>query len=429
MKGEHFLPFRRSDVVTMCADQVPAGGREEFLAFSQLLSSVVHHQFHGRIEAIKDNYHPFHPQADTRIMGSLDKAARETLRSRLEEELTQLALDANYVQMSHKDIEEALLGSSLIKLKLHIDMDDADKVLLFRRGESEETRDEKRFFGLWRKTVKFIKYARVLVYVKFKEVNGLTPHEVAKLPYKPGSIIVKLFQNVPREDLEMIFPNVRIRMRPLDMLLIGVPALISGIVVVVTKLFTVLGLIFTLIAFWIGLKATEPTIKQASLVAMGIGIFAVASYAWRQFNNFKNRKIGFMKALSENLYYRNLDNDAGVFHHLLDAAEEAEVIEALLAYHFLRQAGGPLTMAELDQRVEQWFSERWQTDFDFEVDDGLDKLRDLDLVTTTTDGRYSAVPIDEALRRLDRLWDNAYVYGEPATVQQTVIPRPAPAPA
>ena len=58
----------------------------------------------------------------------------------------------------------------------------------------------------------------------------------------------------------------------------------------------------------------------------------------RQVTKFKNRKILFMKALSENLYFRNLDNDAGVFHHLLDAAEEAEVIEAVLAYHFLRTA-------------------------------------------------------------------------------------------
>ena len=29
-----------------------------------------------------------------------------------------------------------------------------------------------------------------------------------------------------------------------------------------------------------------------------------------------------MKMLSENLYIHNLDNDAGVFHYLLDAAEE-----------------------------------------------------------------------------------------------------------
>jgi Protein of unknown function (DUF3754) len=43
---------------------------------------------------------------------------------------------------------------------------------------------------------------------------------------------------------------------------------------------------------------------------------ALGGYLVRQFTKFKNRKIQFMKALSENLYFRNLDNDAGVFHHL-----------------------------------------------------------------------------------------------------------------
>ena len=67
---------------------------------------------------------------------------------------------------------------------------------------------------------------------------------------------------------------------------------------------------------------------------------------------FKNRKIQFMKALSENLDFRNLDNDAGVFHFLLDAAEE-EVTEAVLAYHFPRTAARPLTAAELDRRISR----------------------------------------------------------------------------
>jgi hypothetical protein len=67
---------------------------------------------------------------------------------------------------------------------------------------------------------------------------------------------------------------------------------------------------------------------------------------------FKNRKIQFMKALSENLDFRNLDNDAGVFHFLLDAAEE-EVTEEVLAYHFPRTAARPLTAAELDRRISR----------------------------------------------------------------------------
>jgi Protein of unknown function (DUF3754) len=130
----------------------------------------------------------------------------------------------------------------------------------------------------------------------------------------------------------------------------------------------------------------------------------------RQFTKFQNRKIEFMKALSENLYFRNLDNDAGVFHHLLDAAEEEEVKEALLAYHFLRSAGRPLTAEELDRRIEEWFARRWDAAFDFEVEDGVGKLRRLGLVETDSAGRLAAVALDEAKRRLDRTWDDLFAY-------------------
>ena len=129
----------------------------------------------------------------------------------------------------------------------------------------------------------------------------------------------------------------------------------------------------------------------------------------RQFGKFKNRKIQFMKSLSENLYFRNLDNDAGVFNHLLDAAEEEEVKEAVLAYHFLRSAEGALTADELDRRIEDWFARRWGIEFDFEVADGVGKLRRLRLIDDT-DGRLSAVPLAEATRRLDETWDNLFVY-------------------
>lgn len=427
MKGEHFLPFRRSDVVAMCADELPHADREEFGRFARLLASLVHHRFHERIERIKDAYHPFHPEADTRSLRALDPAQREAAREKLEEEVTALARAANFVPMSLAEVEEVMAGQSLLKLRLEIDTRDVDTLLLFRRGESVHTGVEKRLYGLWRRSVTYVRYARVLVYAKFKEADHFTKSEAAKLPFRPGSIIVKLFQNVPAQDLEMIFPNVRIRMRLIDKILIGVPAVVSGIVVIVTKLFTVLGLILTIIGVWLGLAQEVEPIDNAKLVALGLGLFAVGSYVVRQVSNFKNRKILFMKALAENLYYRNLDNDAGVFHHLLDAAEEAEAIEAVLAYHFLRQAPAPLTLRELDDQVEQWFRQRWEHTFDFEVDDGVRKLRELDLVTADAEGRLTALPVGAALRQLDRLWDDEFNCVEPTTVQLSTTVRPVAA--
>ena len=82
----------------------------------------------------------------------------------------------------------------------------------------------------------------------------------------------------------------------------------------------------------------------------------------------------------------------------------------MLAYHFLRTAGEPLTAAELDGRIEGWFTERQEATFDFEVDDGTDKLRLLRLVEDDGHGRSTAVPLDEAKSRLDETWDGLFSY-------------------
>ena len=110
MKGERFLPFRRTDVVSMCAAEVPDGERDEFLAFGRTLAGLLHHRFHERIEALKDAYYPFQPQADTRVITTLDAAARAAARARLETELTALAEAANFTPMTLKEVEEAMAG-------------------------------------------------------------------------------------------------------------------------------------------------------------------------------------------------------------------------------------------------------------------------------------------------------------------------------
>jgi hypothetical protein len=412
MSGEHFIPFRKTDVVAMCAEELPPGERESFVGFAKMLASLLHHRFRDRIEALKDAYHPFHPEADTHTVVQLTPRDRAAAQEQLEAELTALAQAANYIPMDVSELERAFRGHSLLKVRMAVDTAAIDKVMFFRRGESVRTREVPAWFGLRRKTVQFTNYARVLVYAKFKESQHFDDDDIDKLPFRPGSTIVKLFQNVPRDDLEMVFPNVQVRMRAIDKVLIGVPAAISGVVVVVTKLFVSLGLLLGLLAFWLGIRHEEPNISQAALFSIGAGLLAFGGYLVRQVTKFKNRKIMFMKALSENLYFRNLDNDAGVFHNLLDAAEEAEVIEAVLAYHFLHTAGGPLTASELDRRVEAWFAGKWQTDVDFEVDDGLRKLRELGLVVESSDGRLSPVALAEAKRRMDQMWDDEFDYAE-----------------
>lgn len=154
-------------------------------------------------------------------------------------------------------------------------------------------------------------------------------------------------------------------MKPIDKLMIGVPAAIGGIIMLATKLGTTLILIGTLLAFWLGMHDEPVLLDQTALVALAVGFGTLGAYFWKQFSRFKNRKIRFMKTLADNLYFKNLDNNTGVFHRLIDAAEEEEFKESILAYYFLLRSEKFMDAEELDLTIENWFEKNYRHDLNF----------------------------------------------------------------
>ena len=409
-----FIPFRRADLVDMLSadDRLAVSERDDFGAFAELLSATFHFEFRSRLETLKDAYAPFAHDPDTRTVRTWDESEKAAARDRLVAELHRLLEDANFRAVSEEDIERAFEDESLLELRVHVNFDSFEHLLFFRRGETRREEELTKWFGLRKRTVTFTNYEKVLMFVTFKDADYFVEHgeDLEDLPFEPGSTVIKLFQDVPRADLEMLFPNAEVRMRTRDKLRIGVPALVSGIVVLSTKLLTTLGLLVVLLGFWLGLREERVELDQAALVTLGAGLGALGGYLTRQFNKFKKRKLEFMNTLTRNLYFRNLDNDAGVFHNLLDSAEEAEVKETLLGWFFLRTTDRPLSPDELDHAVEEWFAERWDCRLNFEVVDSVAKLRRLGLVEEVDGGKVTAVPVAEAMRRLDEQWDRYFEY-------------------
>ena len=388
--------------------------RDRFPGLASRLSALFHLEFHARLEALKDAYAPLARDPDTRIVRAVGERERTCARRRLAAELRRLLDAANFEPVDGDELRRAFEEESLLELRLEVDFDDFDDVLVFRRGATLREEELSRWFGLRKRVVTFTNYEKVLLLVTFKDAADFAGRgrAVDDLPFEPGSTIIKLFQDVPRADLEMLFPNAEVRMRRADKLLIGVPALISGVLVLATKLLATLGLVLLLVGFWLGIRDEPVELDEATLVTLGAGLGALGGYLSRQFGKFKNRKLEFMNTLAHHLYFRNLDNDAGVLHHLIDSAEESEVKEALLGWHFLRTAGRPLTIAELDRAIEQWFADSWGCRLNFEVDDSLAKLRRLGLVEQRDGETLAAVPIEMAIRRLDDRWARAFAQAE-----------------
>jgi hypothetical protein len=397
-RAVRFIPFRKKDVVAMCLQDggIDASEEADFLYIVRLMQSIYHFEFHDKLEALKDAYAPLNPSRDTRVVFPA------TSVTPLLPKLDELLNDANYDKLVDAELQQALDESSLFNLHLHVDFSEFEEVALYTRGESMRREQVPRFMGFFPREVVFISYDRVVLFIHFSKTLPANDFN------RPGSTILKLFQNVPKDDVEMLFPNTRLGMRMVDKLMIGVPALVGGGIALTTKVGASLILLGSLLGFYVGLSSDPVLLDQAALLALVAALGGFGSFVWRQFTKFKTRKLGFMQRLMENLYFRNLDNNAGVFHRLVDDAEEEECKEAILAYYFLLTRSSIKGAALLDSSIESWFRAEWQADIDFEVEDALVKLRDLDLIVENTDGNLQARSLLESRVRLDQRWDGYF---------------------
>ena len=378
-----FIPFRKADVIEMClADgRLPDDQHGEFRKLAHKIQDHFHADFHQLQEQLKDLYASYDPDADTRQL-TLDASEKNQSSNQkkptLKEVLAELLNKANYEVIDRTALQAALDSESMFKIRLSVNLDEFDEVLLYCRGISEREETVTSCFGLFNKQLRFINYDRVVLYLRFKDHQNTEPPTTM---LRPGSIMLKLFQNVPQADVEMLFPNTQVGMRFMDKLLIGIPALVSGGIVLTTKLGATLVLLGSLLGYWFGTHDQQVNLDKTALIALGAGLVAVVGYLWKQFSSYKNRKLRFTQALTQNLYFKLLDNNAGVFYRLINDAEESECKETLLAYYFLLINKEPLSATALDKTIEQWFEKTWQCRLDFEIEDALKKLQVLSLAT------------------------------------------------
>jgi hypothetical protein len=403
----HFIPVRRSELVARLLRHPAFAGRTPAAArLFAGLGEVFHLEFHHRAERLKELYAPLDPNADTVALPSSAGAPVQAVdTSAFPLEFEALLQRANFHRVSADELALALRAESVFKVKLHTELGDFAELILWQRGLRRREETVRTWFGLRRRTFPVDYFERVVLYVRFQDAGHFPAKRLARLPFKPGSTVLKLFENIPVADLEMLFPNSEVRMKPIDQMVLGVPALIGGFGIL-TQLTAALLFVAGFLLSVVGLSDRPADVSQGELVALGAAAFTVAIFASRQLGRFRFRKLQFLKTLADSLYFRNLDNNAGVVHRLVDSAEEEEVKEAMLGWAFL-DLGGPATAAELDARVEGWFRDGLRLPIDFEVDDALAKLERLGLVAHDGE-RWRASTLDDALATLSRRWSESF---------------------
>ena len=423
VQRDRFIPLRKSDIIDglIAEGRLDAAGQARLRQLARMLGAIFHYQYFEELDRLREVYFYFDPELDPKSYG----AARdlETAYRVLSEEFAGVLKDANFIEISHDEITRAFAERARVRVKIKAPVEDYRCVRMFRRGHHTETIEIPVGFGLRRRPLEVVVYDDVVMMVATKS-DGTTRADARKalVSARPGSqkirggaVLFKYFRHIARADLKALFPNVRVVRSLLDHLTLGMPAVVGGVPILI-KLASTLTVLFVVAGFYLGLSGTVRDNDFEQALAALSGLLALGAFALRQWGNFHRQSLIHQKQLTDNIYYRNVNNNSGIFNYIIGEAEEQDWKEALLAYYSLLTADAPLARQALYLRVEELLARVFHISADFEIDDALARLKRLDLLGET-DGCLSVLPLADALARLDKEWNDFFgaATGKPAS--------------
>ncbi|HFD11328.1 MAG TPA: DUF3754 domain-containing protein [Crenotrichaceae bacterium] len=398
---EHFIPIALEELVPQLLDFTSWSSefeQEQFADICHRLIALYHAQFHAHFRFLKRCYQPFNPDQDTSTARSKESFDSSAASKRFVGLMRFVLEKANYVPLSHKELNQAMKKTSPYGVEVTVNFDDFEEIELFYRGRATRVTYQRHWKQLWlsKTRIETPVYRRMLLILKPKVIDDLdqsakkTLWESDSLTIggkKQGAIFIKLFKDIPHSDLEMLFPNIHIRMRLFDKLKIGITG--SG------------GTIG-------GISATMSKIAAtADPIAIGMAIFGFAGLIWRQVVKVFTQRTKYMAKLAQSLYYYNLDNNSGAISYLISLAEAEECKETLLTYYVLSTQGA-CTRNEIDKRVENYLANHNAPGTDFEIQDGVAKLEQLGVLKQDNQGIYSVVDLEPTLDTITSHWNNLF---------------------
>ena len=411
LQREKFLPVTRSalmDRLTV-ASAWPSGDVMQVRRFLRYLDYWRRHSYTIRLLELEHSYEPFSPDSDLLTTRKFSAEERTTLRKRLVGQISEFLEQANFTRVDPAEVHVILTKDSHYGLDLHVDLAAFEEILIFYRGATtitERRRDPLKAYIGW-KEVKIPVFQRLFLLFKLKpfeervrevmqeqkidrndaerqvkRMRGMLPAAVSS-----DYVYLKLFKNLPRSDVEMIFPNTKVKFRLFDKIKFGVTAgggLGMGVFGTASK---------------IALLTTNPIAFAGALVGLG-GVAA------RQASNFVAQRNRYMVVMAQNLYFHAMADNRGVVTLLADRAAEEDVKEEMLLYSVLAKAPANIAdLGHLDQAIEQYLARTFNIDVDFDVGDALRRLKEDGIVTQLPDGTLQALSPQQAALHIDKLWD------------------------
>ncbi len=362
---DRFVPIRACDLITTLANDGQHFGlaSDAFHGVADAILDVIEQETAAFERELADLYAAFNPDRDTQ---SPDRKPSPQDCADLTRCLAYLLEKTNFEHLSDVQIEAAVHAANSRGLRVRLHPERVDYLAIWVRGRGTDERDRRTLRHPVRGETRTIDiFRRIAVLARLRD----DPH-----------IIIKLFKDIPIEDVEALLPHAEIEMTLRDRaLLIGGSAGTLG---------STAGKVFGL------LKGMAALTSLLWVVLIG-----AAMLTYRTFMGYRRARSNRDSQRTRHLYYQNLGNNGAALHTLTSMIAQEELKEAVLAYAFCHQSSDQSwTPRELADRVAEYFAQRFALGIDFDASDAIETLTRLNLWRDTVALRV--VPCDEALRRL-----------------------------
>ncbi len=386
------IPIRTSKLVDFICEKAPKNKRENFENLAEGIERTLHSEFFSLEEEIEDVYYPLNPNVEEEIGNEGDTRSDGSEKEFLDL-IRKITDKANFNKLTQEEMDYALEKQSFIAVSVDHNFENISELLLFKRGEKAKSTKLPRFSFIpdflvnskylpqiiknpMQKERTLETYKKVLMLLRFTdEYNerkvGLEDDLVG------GKFYVKVFKNVPKQDLEMILPNAESKMTFWDKLKIVVPLLI-GLGAASSKLLNVFG--------------------GASLILIGSLMITLIGYAFKTYVSYKNKKLEYERTLSRGRYFKSLSDGLSSIEYLVNEAEEESTKESILGYYYLLEKG-PLNSQELSKYINNFMKRKTDSKFEFDVEDATNRLKKLGIIEDEED-KFRAVPLEKAVEKV-----------------------------
>jgi hypothetical protein len=408
-----FIPISRSDLsgaLTSSKIWVDPDEQTDVTNVLKLIGLLRQHKSSELLNQLSDIYDPFNPDDETINLVEASELERLEKRRIFNTKLRDLVTSANYKDIGPDELDEIFQKASPDGVHVEVDFSEYEVRLMFYRGErkiQKTKRDIARLF-LKHKTYEVDIFERLFLAIKLKpeeqrvlelmQEDRIDEKKARKklrnmrkmLPPACSSdhIYIKVFKNIPRYDVEMLFPNIRVKMKYRDKLQLGGSALLGTIT-------------------WAVGTASKLLVAAAlsPLVLAGALVTGVGGIMYAQIRNIFITRDRYRMQLAQSLYFQNIANNQAALALMVDEAEEEDVKEEALLYVHLRLTPVHATQLEnLRIRINAFLFKNFKIDVNFDIQDALSRLTARGLVTQSVTGDLRAMPAREAVPYLKGAW-------------------------